>query len=137
MPVGSGLGSFEALFPSYEDPSQVTSTFMNHAHNDYLEFVLEFGAAGIALIAAFLVWFIWRSIAIWRSEGEDGSRLRKAASIAVLIVILHSLVDYPVRTGAISGFVGLCLGVMAARSEPRRKTRRLTSPETEAHHVTI
>jgi O-antigen ligase len=137
MPFGSGLGSFEALFPSYEDPAQVSSTFMNHAHNDYLEVALEYGAAGVLLIAIFLVWFVWRSIAIWRAEGEDGSRLRKAASVAVLIVILHSIVDYPLRTGAISGFVGLGLGIMVARSEPPRKRRQLALPQDAAQHVTI
>lgn len=137
MPLGSGLGSFEGLYPSYEDPSQVTATFMNHAHNDYLEFVLEYGVAGVGLLVLFLAWFIWRAIVVWRGDGEDGARLRRAASVAVLIVILHSVVDYPARTAAISGFVGLCLGVMAARSEPPRQRRLKALPQETAQHVTI
>ena len=137
MPFGSGLGSFEALFPSYEDPLVVTPTFMNHAHNDYLEVALEYGVPGVLLIALFLLWFAGRSLSIWRAEGEDGARLRRAACVAVLIVILHSIVDYPARTAAISGFAGLCLGIMAARSEPPRKRRQEKLPQDPALHVTL
>jgi len=136
MPVGSGLGSFEALFPSYEDPASVTDTFMNHAHSDYLEFVLEYGILGVGFILAFLVWFVIRSVAIWRETKSEGARIRKAASIAVLIVILHSLVDYPLRTPALAGFVGMCLGLMVARAEgPRRRAKDETTPR--AQHVVI
>jgi O-antigen ligase len=137
LPAGAGLGSFEALFPLYEDAAAVTSTFMNHAHNDYLEFVLDYGLSGLVLLGLFFIWFIIRTIAIWRAEGEDGARLRRAASVALMIVILHSIVDYPLRTGAVSGFAGLCLGLMAARSEPKRQRRGQEEDADAARHVTL
>ena len=57
FPVGTGLGTFSTVYRRYEDPSRVTRQFANHAHNDYLEAVLELGLAGILLILGFLFWW--------------------------------------------------------------------------------
>lgn len=135
MPVGTGLGSFQAVFPAYEDPQDVTSTYMNHAHNDYLEFVLEFGLAGAILIALVVGWIAWRSVVVWSEDAGQGARLRKAASVALLLVVVHSVVDYPLRTAAISGFAGLCLGLMATRPEAKRSRRASTLSEKPRHVV--
>lgn len=137
MPAGTGLGSFQSVFPAYEDPDEVTSTQMNHAHNDYLEFVLEMGVAGIVLIAALLIWFLWRAFVIWTHDKGQGSRLRRAASVALLIVIIHSAVDYPLRTAAISAFAGLCLGIMSTQAEPSRRHRRVQAESDRPRHVVI
>ena len=48
FPIGTGLGTFSTVYRRYEDPSRVTRQFANHAHNDYVEAVLELGAAGPA-----------------------------------------------------------------------------------------
>jgi O-antigen ligase len=136
LPLGSGLGSFEGLFPHYEDPNLVTSTFANHAHSDYLEFVLELGLPGAALLLAVVLWWVVRSIQIWTTEGEEDGRLRRAASIAVGLVIVHSLVDYPLRTAAVATFTALCLGLMAGSPSPPRKTRK-SDAATPRQHVDI
>ena len=39
----------------YEDPTQVTNTYVIHAHNDYAELALETGVPGILLMLAFLL----------------------------------------------------------------------------------
>jgi len=39
--------------------------------------------------------------------------LAHGASIAALVMLLHSLIDYPLRTGAIAGLFGLCLPLLA------------------------
>ena len=111
FPVGSGLGSFIAVFPSFEDPSNVESVFVNHAHNDYLEIILELGLPGMILIAVFLGWWVWRTLSIWRNR-ESGALLR-AATVASGVVLAHSLVDYPLRTAAIAAIFTACCAIMA------------------------
>src|SRR5690606_26680165 len=37
LPFGSGLGTFQSVYPMYEVPVEVTRTYMNHAHSDYIE----------------------------------------------------------------------------------------------------
>lgn len=139
-PTGSGIGSFEALFPRYEKPEFVTDTFVNHAHNDYLEALLEMGAPAILMIAAALAWLVWRTIEIWRSESGEERQVRSAASIALGLLAIHSIVDYPLRTGAVAVFAGLCVGLMSAspKGEGRRRREAVKGQNGEAsRHVEI
>jgi O-antigen ligase len=100
FPVGTGLGTFSTVYRRYEDPGRVTRQFANHAHNDYLEAVLELGAAGLLLILAFLFWWGRRALQAWTRDFE-GAALARAGSVMVGIVLAHSIVDYPIRTAAI------------------------------------
>ncbi|HEU0100053.1 MAG TPA: O-antigen ligase family protein [Allosphingosinicella sp.] len=100
FPIGTGLGTFSTVYRRYEDPSKVTKQFANHAHNDYVEAVLELGAAGVLLILAFLLWWGRRAYSAWTRDFE-GAALARAGSVMVGIVLAHSIVDYPIRTAAI------------------------------------
>ena len=69
---------------------------MNHAHNDYLEIIFEGGLlAGLAL-ASYLVLLSVRLVEA-RVNG-----MQKAALMAIGFLLVHSLVDYPMRTLAIA-----------------------------------
>lgn len=91
--TGTGPGTFTLVYPSHENSSQVLDFYVNHAHNDYLEILLETGITGAALVAAFLVLV---------ATGMMRSDLSQAAAIAISATLLHSLVDYPLRTLAIA-----------------------------------
>jgi O-antigen ligase len=113
MPVGSGLGSFRTVYPLYERPEQVTSTYVIHAHNDYAELVLELGIGGALLILIFLAWWgaaVWR---IWRSA--EARPFARAAAIASAAILVHSFVDFPLRIAAIAACFGTCLALLADR----------------------
>jgi O-antigen ligase len=114
FPVGTGLGSFEQVYRQFENPVQVTSAYVNHAHNDYLELVLELGLPGAALIALFLAWWGIVTARIWNSQFATPAA--RAATIATAAVLVHSIVDFPLRTAAISSIFGACLGLMAQHS---------------------
>lgn len=111
FPLGTGLGSFEQIYPQYEDPARVSTEYVNHAHNDYLELVLELGAPGLFLIIAFL--FSWgvAAVRIWSSRLS--TPFSRAGTIVSATVLAHSLVDFPLRTSAISAIFGASLGLMA------------------------
>ena len=47
QPFGGGIGSFETLYRASEPLAEVTPTYFNHAHNDYLEIWLEAGSLQI------------------------------------------------------------------------------------------
>jgi O-antigen ligase len=116
MPLGSGLGSFVKVYRLYESPDAVTNEYVIHAHNDYVELALELGVAGVILILLFLGWWISQCLAVWR-KGEGGPWAR-AASIASAAVLVHSLVDFPLRTAAISAGFAMCLALLADRRMP-------------------
>ena len=127
FPFGTGLGSFVSVFPAFENPQQVDAIFVNHAHNDYLEVVLELGLAGLVLIVAFLAWWAWRALAIWRDP--DSGLLPRAASISSAMILAHSLVDYPARTAAILAVLTACCAIMA---RPGRIPPPPPSPDEDA-----
>jgi O-antigen ligase len=124
MPFGSGLGSFQSVYRLYEKPEQVTTIYVVHAHNDYAELVLELGFAGIVLMLLFLAWWsgaVWRA---WRTA-ESGP-FGRAAAIASAAILVHSLVDFPLRTAAIAACFAMCLALLAdSRSAPPKERTEL------------
>jgi O-antigen ligase len=130
LPYGSGLGTFQSVYPLYENTAQVTTTYAVHAHNDYVELFLELGVAGALLILLFMCWWATR---VWRVWGSAEARpYAKAAAIASGAMLLHSLVDFPLRTAAIAACFGMCMALLADRpvqrgSEPGqlRQTRHM------------
>jgi O-antigen ligase len=133
LPLGSGLATFPEIYRSYEDPDTVEGPWMNHAHNDLLELALEFGIPGLLLIALFLFWWLSRSVAIWR-DPEHGDRYAHAATIAAAAILLHSLVDYPLRTAGISALLAACLALMVSPRE-RQKRSKHAEPAGAAKHL--
>lgn len=114
-PLGTGVGTFADIYPRYEDPASVWATYVNHAHSDFIEILVETGVAGLGLVALFLFWWGGRLVAIWRSPHVD--QFARAATIASAAILMHSLVDYPLRTAAISAVFAMCLALMV---QPRR-----------------
>jgi O-antigen ligase len=132
MPAGSGLGSFVTVYPMYENRNKVTTEYVIHAHNDYAELALELGAPGILLILLFLTWWGKAAWDVW--AGHQGGPFRRAASIASGAILLHSLVDYPLRTAAISGCFAMFLALLADRGRPAPKR---PGDLRETRHVVI
>lgn len=98
FPLGSGFGSFQAIFNRYEDISRLSPQYVNNAHNDFIEIAIESGLIGVA-IAGYVLFILFKEIfAIASSEKEKFWLSTKSLSAVVLILtIFHSLVDYPVR----------------------------------------
>ena len=129
-PTGSGLGTFPAVYRLHEDPDLVTWTYVNHVHNDYLELLIELGLAGGLILVAFLAWWAWRFTALWRSS--NASPVVRAATLVTLGLLLHSLVDFPLRTAGLSALFAMAVGLMVA---PRRRAR--ASGEGQPRHLTL
>ncbi len=132
LPLGSGLGTFVDLYPRYEDPLAVTRTFANHAHNDYLEIALETGVPGLILLAVFLFWWGRRTRSIWRSKLTDS--YAQAATIATAALLLHSLVDFPLRTAALSSVMAAFVAIMA---QPRSRESDAPADLWPTRHVSV
>lgn len=122
LPLGSGMGSFDAVYRSVEPLEQLDSTFFNQAHNEYLETWLEAGWLGIGLILAFLVWYFRRSWTAWKAPPSRDGDLQRAASIGIGVLLLHSVGDYPLRTVTLAVVFALCCGLveLARRSDQAR-----------------
>jgi O-antigen ligase len=110
-PVGSGIGSFQQVYQLHEKPDNITNVYVNHAHNEYLEILIEAGLPGALLLLAFGAWGAQRTWIAWRLDGRD-AHWKRAASIVLAVVAAHSLIDYPARTLAILAVVAACCAML-------------------------
>lgn len=137
-PFGSGLGTFVDIYRRYEDHGLVGTTFVNHAHNDLLELLIETGVLGLVAVAAFVAWFAVRAWREW--SGKRGNPMALAASLVIGVELLHSLVDYPLRTAAMSSLVALACVLLARPAEAVRQAgsrRHANEPERKRELVRI
>ena len=122
LPFGVGLGSFVPVYATAEKDRDVLDVYANRAHNDFAEFLLETGAPGALLLLVFLIWFCANSYRVWLSieSSEDSRQLRlqRAATLIIALLLVHSLVDYPLRTTALSAIFAFFCAILAAKVRP-------------------
>ena len=94
--LGSGFGTFTLIYPSYEVQTGIFDEFVNHAHNDYLELILEGGIMFVAALFLYAMALLLKLI-FGRIENQQ-----KVALLGIVFLLLHSLVDYPLRTMALA-----------------------------------
>lgn len=97
LPWGSGAGSFRWVYAPFEPEGAMSNTYALHAHNDLIEVVLELGVPGLLLAGIALVLLAWT---VWQARAHAPRIALPVFVIGVAIVmpLLHSLVDYPLRT---------------------------------------
>ena len=115
--IGTGLGTFVGVYPIYEPTEELLGdTYVNHAHNDFAQLLMEAGVWGGAVMLLFALWLAVRAYSVWRhatSNGGDLDRaLARAAVVVVVLLLLHSAVDYPLRTGAMLAIFAFALGLL-------------------------
>lgn len=139
LPFGSGLGTFVPVYQAHEPGSQALHLYVNRAHNDWVELLIEAGIPGAMLILLFLSWFVLRFIAVWfRPKSADPQELllERFSAFILLLLLLHSAVDYPLRTGAMLGyfavFCAFLVPPLAPEAQPSRRRSRSRAPRMEA-----
>jgi len=98
FPLGSGFGSFDPVYRGYEPFGNLAVTYMNQAHDDYLQIVMEAGLPGLALLILFIGWWGWTATRLWRAGDGESRALGRLGSVIILLIMLASIADYPVRT---------------------------------------
>ena len=116
--VGVGYGNFVDAYRSYESTEDILSYYANHAHNDFLELLFEGGLPVGVLMILFVVVFFKRVAETIRLP------VHYACSLSLLFLLLHSVVDYPLRTMAISISFCLMLAILFHRGLPAENPDR-------------
>ena len=104
--LGIGFGNFVKGYQIYENPEMIQRKYVNHAHNEYLELVFEGGFAAALLIG--LYFFLLATAAF----SPEASALQRAALISIVFLLIHSLVDYPLRTMALAMTFAFLNGIL-------------------------
>jgi O-antigen ligase len=114
---GTGLGTFEMVFPPYD--SLYDGKIVNHAHNDYLEVLAETGVAGGLCCLWFLVVVLLNALKGTADLGESfGSVLNLTGLVACSGILIHSLVDFNLRIPANALFFFVSAHLATVRLQP-------------------
>jgi O-antigen ligase len=125
--LGWGLGTFPIVYPEFR--SFYTTFFVNQAHNDYLQLLVETGLAGFSIAVWFLV-LVFRHAAGKLKDwtGNASGALTVAALLGCLGIMVHSFLDFNLQIPANAAlFYVLCAIAASApllESQKRRVLRR-------------
>jgi O-antigen ligase len=110
---GCGLGGFESAFREFRVSEPLLRA--DYAHNDYLQYLAEMGAAGF-LLAALLMVTLFRQAARAAGRPEPEARwLGLATTGAMTAILLHSLADFnlyiPANVMCLAWITGIASGL--------------------------
>ncbi|SDU07972.1 O-antigen ligase family protein [Halopseudomonas salegens] len=122
--TGQGAGSFEAVFPRFPGPD--IRLHFDLAHNDYMQFFVEFGVLGFAPLLLFVLLVLRLALQpVWLNESLYRSGVGMGVGVGVLAIGFHGLTDFDLQMPANAAtFVVLCAVAVLANhhSSVRRKT---------------
>lgn len=145
--TGTGPGTFEWVSVHYTamDPLLKVGHW-RHAHNDYAEFFAEWGWPGAGFFLMLLIFPLRRWLTTLRQVFAPASRQHEMSfhrragliclSVAVISVLIHALVDFPLQIDAIRHLFAVVLGIglalthsTASRSTSGRSASGVRHPE--------
>jgi O-antigen ligase len=122
MPFGAGFGTFDPVYRHFEPDSTLSTIYLNQAHNEPVQLAIEGGIPALLLLLLFLGWWTRAAIRTTRRRESVSRRALGMAMVATaLILMLSSLVDYPLRTPLLSGLFAIAC-VELVRSKRRSVT---------------
>jgi len=120
--LGFGLGTFPTAYPPYQ--SFYTNIFVNEAHNDYAQLLVEMGLAGFGVMVWLLVLLFrtaWRKLKSGKLGVNGGLAL--AGSVGCVGILVHSFFDFNMQVASNAAWFYALAAMVAAPSvsEPRAK----------------
>ena len=108
--MGFGLGTWSMAYPGYALFDD--GTFVNQAHNDWLQWAVEGGIPLLLIMLAVAIWTIRPALqTLW--------------GIGMCAVFLHCLIDYPMQQRpALTAFFFALLGTLASQSGRANRARK-------------
>lgn len=130
-PLGSGTGTFVPVFEQATARELLMPSYVNHAHNEYVQWLLEAGVLALPAMALAAVALIAATRAL-RRLSPPARAAGACALLALLAIAAHSLVDYPLRTQAMLTVAAALAGVLASAHATAVTHSRDNAPATSA-----
>ncbi len=130
--LGWGLGTFPIVYPQFR--TFYTNFFVNQAHNDYLQLLVEMGLLGFGTMIWFLVTLYTRAL---KKIGHWTSEISGAVTLACVLglsgILVHSAVDFNLQIPANAALFYVLCTIAASEPfvQPARKRRLARSQPPE------
>lgn len=127
---GQGAGTFEIAFMSWAGLD--FGGHFDHAHQDYLQFWIEYGAVGFLLLLAFTLLVLWHAFKSMRMrESKFRSGLGFGLLMALIAIAFHSFSDFNLQipANAITFIVICAMAILAVYH--RRVNRKIMTEASD------
>jgi O-antigen ligase len=92
--TGSGGGTFAVVFPAYRDQGLAPHLYV-HAHNDYLESLLEYGVLGVVLPGGIVLLSVAAALRVlYRRRDPLPRGMAFASLMGIMAILIHSTADF-------------------------------------------
>jgi O-antigen ligase len=95
---GVGPGAYQVFFVNHRMVEQ--TAYFDHAHNDYVEFVVEYGLFSLVLLAMLLVFLYRIFMFIFKTRSSFYNILGICVISTMIYLLLHGTMDFNVRIPA-------------------------------------
>jgi O-antigen ligase len=120
---GWGLGSFPVVYPEFR--SFYTNFFVNEAHNDYLQLLVEMGLLGFGVMLWFLAVLYSKAVPKIRNWTSDLSgAVTLACTLGLTGILVHSILDFNLQIPANAALFYVLCTIAAAPPLLQRSRRR-------------
>jgi O-antigen ligase len=130
--MGWGLGTFPIVYPQFR--TFYTNFFVNEAHNDYLQLLVEMGLLGFGVMIWFVVTVYTRAIKKLKNWTADiSSAVALACMLGLSGILVHSAVDFNLQIPANAALFYVLCTIAAGEPfvQPARKRRVMRSKPPE------
>jgi len=114
LPFGSGLSTFARVFPRFQ--GGVMGDYVDHAHNDYLQYLMEVGVFAPLVVVLLIAAYLRRMRdLLQRQSGQSGrsfTLLQIACGVAMLPMVVHSIFDFALHIPANAVWYATLAGVV-------------------------
>jgi O-antigen ligase len=130
--LGWGLGTFPVVYPQFR--TFYTNFFVNQAHNDYLQLLVEMGLLGFGTMLWFLLTLYTRAV---KKMGNWNGEISGATTLACVLglsgILVHSAVDFNLQIPANAALFYVLCTIAASEpfTQPARKRRVARSKPPE------
>ncbi|MBU2645297.1 O-antigen ligase family protein [bacterium] len=116
--TGTGFGSFADIYPRYR--TVIGDFSVLHAHNDYLELLIEGGLIGTVLVLWFLAVLFYRSYRVFRQRRDPFSIYLYLGCVTGMVSLLfHSVTDFNLHIGANGLYYFFLAGLLVSAAHTR------------------
>ena len=126
---GVGAGAFTHVYPVFKGEDVRGTRLYMHAHNDYAQFLAEFGLPATFALFVMVLWSLrWGISAMRQRNSQFYQGVGFACTMAIIAIGIHSIVDFNLQIPANAATFVLILALAAvARWTPHSSSRRSTS----------
>ena len=116
-PFGSGAGTFVDSFAQSASPLFQRGEYVNHAHNEFAQWWFEAGWLGLLLMGLVLGLVAASGWRLMRGRRRDPVAI--ACWLAVVTMLAHSWVDFPLRTISLMSLAAFMCGFVVTAADGR------------------